>query len=377
METSPSGCLRVVDGDTTVFSDDAAVPVIGASAVKLFTASTALAVLGPDARFSTAVRARSVVDGTAGDLWLVGGGDPVLGTKPWAATLPAIGRVFTSLETLADRVVAAGLRQVTGQVIGDESRYDAQRLVPTMPARLVADAEVGPLSALTINDGFRSFGHPAIPFTDPPVDAASLFADLLRQRGVRVDGSASAGAAPSGTAEIASVSSPPVGELVHAMLRDSDNGTAELLVKELGRSVSGVGSSAAGVRAMRDHAASLGVPLGGVTLADGSGLGTADRLTCGALTAVLVADQAALEPRLSIAGVDGTLRRRFAFAPGLVRAKTGSLDGVAALAGYARTADGTSVAFAYVINGLNDDASGRAFQDRLVAALVSPYPETT
>lgn len=63
------------------------------------------------------------VDGrVAGDLWLVGGGDPVLGTNAWAAQLPASAPLFTSLNELADRVVRAGVRTDSGAVVGDDSR---------------------------------------------------------------------------------------------------------------------------------------------------------------------------------------------------------------------------------------------------------------
>ncbi|MDP1795027.1 MAG: D-alanyl-D-alanine carboxypeptidase/D-alanyl-D-alanine-endopeptidase [Acidimicrobiales bacterium] len=345
--------------------------LVGASITKLFTASAALRVLGPDARFRTTVRADPPVDGVlTGDLWLVGGGDPVLGTNAWAASLPAAARVHTSLETLADRVVAAGVRRVAGRIIGDESRYDANRLVPSMPARLIADGEIGPLSALSVNDGFRVSGHPGVPFTDPPADAAAVFARLLSERGVTAGGSG-AGEAFNGPAELAAVDSPPIGELVHAMLRDSDNGTAELLVKELGVRRFGSGSTSAGARAMGDTARSARVRLRGLALADGSGLGDANRVTCEALTSLLVHDSGLLATRLPVAAVDGTLRNRFKFAPGAIRGKTGSLDGVAALAGYAQAPDGGTIQFAYVVNGLANASSGRALQDQVAAAVVS------
>lgn len=368
---TPGGCLTVTAADRVLFEANPDGPVVPASLTKLLTAVAALDALGADTRLRTVVRVGAGAEGgvVAGDLWLVGGGDPVLGTTAWAArTSP---RLYTSLDALADQVVAGGVRRVEGQIVGDDSRYDADRYVESWPARFIADGEAGPLSALTVNDGFRVWGHPGVPFTDPPREAAALFADLLRARGVEVPGPAASGTAPPGV-ELAAIDSPTVGELVGAMLRDSDNGTAELLVKEVGLRRSGRGSTAAGVRAVAELLGAEGLPVQGSVIADGSGLSDAARLTCRLVTAILAARTDDLRPRLAVAGRDGTLATRFATAPvaGRLQAKTGSLDGVAALAGYAEDAGGSVVSFAYVINGLPHGASGRSLQDRLARVLV-------
>jgi len=376
---TPGGCLRVTAGDRVLYDVGTGAAVVPASVTKVFTAAAALRVLGPDRRLRTTARAAAApTDGVvAGDLWVVGGGDPVLGTDAWAAQLDPDERLYTSLDQLADRVVAAGVRRVEGRVLGDESRFDADRYVDTWPARLIRDGEAGPLSALSVNDGFATWGHPGVPFGDPPADAAALFAELLEARGVIIaGGGAAAGVAPPGSMELAGIDSATVGELVHAMLRDSDNGTAELLVKELGRQRLGEGSTEAGARVIVDVLGAVGVPFDGVTIADGSGLSDAARLTCQALTTLLARDADAMSGRLAVAGRDGTLARRFAGTPaaGRVRAKTGSLDGVAALAGYIDTANGTTVEFAYLINGLPIGEPGRTLQDRLASAVAVATP---
>ena len=375
---SQGGCLRVTAGDRVLFDGNPDAPVVPASTAKLFAGAAALRLLGPDARLRTTVRAVTVPgDGVVtGDLWLVGGGDPVLGTDAWAAQLDPERRVYTSLDVLADRLVAAGVRRVDGRIIGDESRYDGERYVDTWPARLIRDGEAGPLSALSVNDGFRTWGHPGVPFTDPPTDAAEIFAQLLTARGVTVAAAGAAGTAPRGAVELAGIDSPAVGELVHAMLRDSDNGTAELLVKELGLTRSGAGTTAAGTRVVRGILLDAGVGLAGVTVADGSGLSDAARVTCRSLTTVLARNVEALSDRLAVAGSTGTLARRFVGTPAAdrIRAKTGSLEGTAALAGYARTASGATVEFAYIVSGPSPAASHRSFQDRLALALVTSKP---
>jgi D-alanyl-D-alanine carboxypeptidase/D-alanyl-D-alanine-endopeptidase (penicillin-binding protein 4) len=375
---TPGGCISVMDGDRVVYEANDGAAVVPASVTKLFTAAAALDGLGADARLRTVVRtAAPPVDGVvAGDLWLIGGGDPVLGTEAWAGQLDSSLRLYTSLDVLADRVVAAGIRHVEGGVVGDESRYDADRYVDTWPDRLIADGEAGPLSALAVNDGFLIWGHPGVPFDDPPTQAAAIFAELLVARGVTMTAPAAAGRADTWAVEVAAVDSPTVGELVHAMLRDSDNGTAELLVKELGLQQFEEGSTAAGVRAVRELVGRSGIPLAGVTAADGSGLSEAARLTCTSVTMLLTTKAADLARRLAVAGQDGTLARRFLGTPvaGRLRAKTGSLDGVAALGGYVDNSSGTTLAFAYVVNGLMHDSSARSLQDALAAALVTTPP---
>lgn len=371
---TPGGCLRVTAGDRVLYDAQADRALAPASVTKLVTATAALEVLGPNTRLQTTVRAGSAPEAgvVGGDLWLVGGGDPVLGTDAWAARLAGDKALYTSLDTLADQVVAAGVRRVDGRVFGDETRYDSDRYVDTWPDRLVADGEAGPLSALTVNDGFRVWGHPGVPFANPPADAAALFTELLVARGVSVAGTPATGTASSTTVELAAIQSPPAGDLVHAMLRDSDNGTAELLLKEVGLQRAGEGSTAAGTRVVRQLLDRAGVPLDGVTIADASGLSDAARLTCGAVTSLLATRSADLAGRLAVAGRDGTLARRFRDTPvaGRLRAKTGSLDGVAALAGYASNTSGTPIVFAYLVQGLPHGASARVLQDSLAAALV-------
>ena len=373
---TPVGCISVVAGDITLYEANPATKVVPASVTKLLTAATALETLGADTRLRTSVRASGppVSGVVTGDLWLVGGGDPVLGTNAWASQMPGQARPYTSLDTLADRVVGAGVRRVSGRVVGDETRYDADRYVDTWPTRLVTDGEAGPLSALVVNDGFRVWGHPGVPFSDPPSDAAGLFTRLLADRGVAVSGRPAAGTAAAEAVDIAVTDSPPVAQLVHAMLRDSDNGTAELLLKEIGLRTFRLGSTAAGARGVEDTLRRGGVPMDGVIIADGSGLSDAARLTCRAVTGLLIRRFADLYPRLPVGGRDGTLARRFVDIGGAIRAKTGSLDGTAALAGYADNASGATLSFAYIVNGLPEGASARRLQDELARAIVSTPP---
>ena len=128
------------------------------------------------------------------------------------------------------------------------------------------------------------------------------------------------------------------------MDHESDNFTAELLLKELGALYGTRGSTAAGAAAVRDLLGNIGVPLAGVRIVDGSGLSLLDRLTAQALVAILEASwldpdiRPTLISALPVAGVSGTLERRMKTAParGNVIAKTGTTDEASALAGFVR-----------------------------------------
>jgi D-alanyl-D-alanine carboxypeptidase/D-alanyl-D-alanine-endopeptidase (penicillin-binding protein 4) len=376
-------CLAVHDAEGRVlYSWGADRTLKPASTVKLLTAAAVLRRIGATTRLVTEVRAaraprNGVVDG---DLWLVGGGDPLLATAEFVARpgSPGRPRPASRLEELADRIVRAGVREVRGRLIGDESRYDSARDVPTWKPEYVAQGQSGPLSALTVNRGFVRVRPTPVRATAPATHAAATLAALLAARGVRVAG-AGEGAAPRGAAAVAMLESLPVGELVAEMVTDSDNTAAELLTKELGFRFAGAGSTAAGLSVIRSTVAGLAPGVTeGLALLDGSGLDRADRATCAALTALLdaAAVKQMLRGALPVAARSGTLAERFVgtAAAGRIRAKTGSLDDVAALSGYARDAHGDELSFTMLVNDMPTDI-GRELVDRVGLVLVD-YPRT-
>ncbi len=377
---SSSSCLVVAEGTHVLYERQPDQAVIPASSLKLLTASVALRRLGPDARLVTTVRSAAGPGGgiVRGDLWLVGGGDPVLGTKGWADQRTHQPPLTSSLELLADRVVAAGVREVRGRVLGDDSRYDSNRSVASWPRRYLDDHEIGPLSALTVNDGFATWEPEPVPFDDPAGGAAAVFTELLRARGVVVAGDPAGGTAPAGSVEIAQLASPTVAELVADLIRESDNGTAELLVKELGVRSSAEGSTVAGLKVIAASLREMGVAPEGIHLVDGSGLDPTNRITCTALQELASAMDAGgpIDRGLAVAGFSGTLTKRFLDSPvkGRLRAKTGSLNHVAALVGRVEGGSGTVLTFTQVVNDIDTLAVGRRLQDDLGAVLAT-YPD--
>ncbi|MEO7557344.1 MAG: D-alanyl-D-alanine carboxypeptidase/D-alanyl-D-alanine-endopeptidase [Acidimicrobiales bacterium] len=384
-----SACLDVAVEGRHVFAAGTADPFTPASLQKLVTGAAAVSILGPDTRLTTRVKAAAAPEGgvVLGDLYLVGGGDPLLMTEEFAAHLKHPPAERTSAAALADAIAATGLKEVRGRLLGDDSRYDAERYPPSWPERFATEGESGPISALALDRGFDQF--PPTPeqrtpkehaAPDPPAHAATVLTQLLAARGVTIAGGAGSGVAPAGAVEIADLPSAPVQGMVAEMVRESDNLAAELLTKEVGVVTGGGGTTAAGTAAIRAELGRLGLPVDGTAQIDGSGLSEDDRETCALVSAVLVRDgpTGPISTNLPVAGQTGTLEKRFVGSAvvGRLRAKTGTLNQVTALAGVLPTARGVTVTFSYVLNlakparVTDDDLS---IQDRLVAVL-DTYP---
>jgi serine-type D-Ala-D-Ala carboxypeptidase/endopeptidase (penicillin-binding protein 4) len=351
-------CFAVV-GDSAYhagYHDD--VPLLPASTQKLMTAAAAVSVLGQDHTFTTAVVADGdPASGSVPRLWIVGGGDPVVATAPYAEP------VSTPLESLADAVVAAGVREVTGGIAGDDSRYADAWFLGVWPPSYHDHFESGPVSALTVNDGIPLVrGRPVI-VDDPAAYTASELTRLLAARGVRVGGTPAHETAPGGTHSVASVTSKPLRDIVTAMLVTSDNLTAELLTREVGLARSGQGTTAAGTAAIVAELQRLFVPVGGVTMQDGSGLSRGNRTTCRTLVGVLAL--------AALPGFD-VLSSGLPTVNGNVRAKGGYLDDVSGLAGFATYT--RPVRFALLLNGNVPRAPGPDLQRFLDALTAAPAP---
>lgn len=376
-EVTGDACLRVVDDGDVVVETGSGRAVIPASNQKLLVAAVALAVLGADHRFRTELVGPRPANGVvAGDIYLVGGGDPVLRTAdvPDPLRYPAFNT--TALEPLADQVVALGVTTIGGDVVGDGSRYDDEFRVPSWGDG-ITNVDAGPYDALLVNDGLISNGNYGL---DPSRTAARVFTDLLVARGVTVEGSAANAPRPADAdfTTLAFIESEPLTEILVELLHTSDNNTAEMLVKEIGVATTGEGTRPAGLAAVRTTLADWGVPLEGVELQDGSGLSRENRVTCEALTALLGSPVGTeLRALLPVAGRDGTLADQLlgTEAEGRLQAKTGTLTGVKALTGTQPDADGEPVDFAVVLNGdgVDDVEVYEPLWEDLVA-LIGEYP---
>lgn len=356
-------CLAVAIDGEEVFSSNPTLPLVPASTQKILTAYGVYELIGAAQSFQTQVVTDApLVDGVLdGNLVLIGGGDPLLATAAYTDRYEQQPHFRTAIEELADAVVAAGITEINGAVVGDETRYDVERYIPEWPERFtnVEQNQTGPLSALTVNDAFVSF-DPANPANslstaaaDPAAFAAAFFDDLLEERGVIIRQSAASGEAPAGSRPVASIQSEPISVATNQMVDISDNHAAELLLKEVGLATFGRGTTDDGALAIENLLRDRGFTMSETDVVDGSGLASENRLTCRLLVEVL--DDSAggpLHDGLAVAGETGTLRERLVGtrAQGRVAAKTGRLNEVGALAGTVEASDGTEITFAWIAN---------------------------
>jgi D-alanyl-D-alanine carboxypeptidase/D-alanyl-D-alanine-endopeptidase (penicillin-binding protein 4) len=328
VQLSQTGALAVeLATGRPVFARNSAVPYAPASTEKLAVTLAALSILGPTFRFQTEVLGEGSQQGAVwrGSLVLQGHGDPTLSSG--------------DLRDLALQLRRLGLRRVSGGVLGDESWFDSRRTGPGWRASFYLN-ESPPLSALAV-DRARYRGAVS---SQPALGAALAFRDALRAAGIAVAGRVATGRADADAFPLALVTSPALAAIVRSMDLQSDNFTAELLLKELGAVAGDRGTSAAGAVVVTRQLAAADVPLAGVRIADGSGLSPLNRLTPNALVAILEAAWATPQVRarflaaLPVAGMTGTLHDRMRRPParGNVLAKTGTTSGASALSGFVR-----------------------------------------
>jgi D-alanyl-D-alanine carboxypeptidase/D-alanyl-D-alanine-endopeptidase (penicillin-binding protein 4) len=362
----------VLDATTgeSLYSYEPEALAIPASTIKLATGAAVLATLGPADQLTTT----AVAGAERGEVVLVGGGDPTLAIDD-AGFYPDAAR----LDVLAEQVEAALSGTDVTQVTVDSTLFTGPVHGP-WDSDIPGGGYVGPITAL-MTDGGRvdrdaKPNRAADRWDEPDLAAGRQFAELLGLDGDDV----ARGEAPASARELGRVSSPPIQRLVEIMLADSDNVIAEVLARQVavarGEPASFEGASVAMAETLEEE---LG--LAGAEFTDGSGLSRGNQLTATLLTDLLAAavgpdhpDLAGVVTGLAVAGWSGTLANRYdddelAAAAGAVRAKSGTLAGVHALAGLVVTADGQLVAFALLANEAPD--SVRKQLDRVVASLAT------
>jgi D-alanyl-D-alanine carboxypeptidase/D-alanyl-D-alanine-endopeptidase (penicillin-binding protein 4) len=342
-----------------------------ASVEKLYTATTALERLGPAAQLPTAVYGIGhLAPGGVweGSLYLRGGGDPTFGSSSFIRS--HYGGAGASVQALVTQLVhGRGIQHVTGAIVGDESLLDTRRGEPSSGYAVDPFLE-GTLSGLAFNRGERGFERG---LHAPAAFAAHALWGTLKGRGVSIRGRWGAAPTPPGAVLLAQVASPPLAQLLGLMLPPSDNFFAETLLKDLGARFAGSGTTAAGAAVVR---ATIGSLFGlHPALVDGSGLSESDRTSpqqIGSLLVALAASPlgAALRSHLAVAGRSGTLlhRMRGTGAAGNCQAKTGTLTGVSNLAGYCRSANGHTVAFAVFTDAIGIEQA-HTVQDHIAISL--------
>lgn len=333
--------------DAPVFAHGEQQQLRPASCQKILTTVAALRTLGTDYRYRTTL----LLDGTiadstlSGTLYLRGGFDPLFDR--------------TDLLALVDSLTTAGIRRISGRVVFDHSMKDTS----TRGWGWCWDDKVTALTPL-LYEGREGLEH--------------RFLSALREAGLDVNDDIEYRETPRSATTLAERTH-NIDQALLPILKNSDNLFAESLFYQLaaesGRSYADHKRAA---RAVEKMLAAAGATGGTYQIADGSGLSLYNYLTPRVLVATLRyayrhdAVYRHLLPALPIAGTDGTLRKRMTSgnAQGNVRAKTGTVEGVSTLAGYCTAANGHTLCFAIMNQGILHTATGRNFQDRVCRALV-------
>ena len=438
-----------LDQSDTLFSESPDSALSPASNLKLLTTAAALRILGPDFRFQTYLLSDSNVadDILEGDLVLYGTGDPGISDLFFQERDDV-------LELLADQLEEAGVRTVTGDLVADASHLPGPLRPYSWDPKDLNDHFAAPISALSFNENVVSFRvapsdragsrpevhtipesagldvdnlaitsprgtrphlsilreYPLDPIRieggialgardawrqmtvpSPPHFAASIFRNVLLERGIRILGDIRVVESPdksvltgitspthrerSRVRILAKHSSPPLSEYISVINKRSNNLFAELVFRTMGRTQEGSGSLEASARAVSAALTEIGVPMEGVVQLDGSGLAAGNRTSASTFVSVLQ-HMAETETwnhywaSLPQAGTRRELRRMYqTAAAGNLRAKTGTIEGVSALSGIVRSRDHERLAFSILLNGTPSTTRAKRVENLVGARL--------
>lgn len=340
---TPSITIRDISTGEIVFDYQGERGLVAASTAKVFTAAAALLRLDPDSVLTTNV----VADG------------------PTTAVVKAAGDVSLNDAAIAD--LATQIRKNLPEVsivLVDTTAWQAPEFLDSWDRRDIDGGFIAPMQPIMLNGGRLGGETGNLARSHQPArDVAKALADEL---GVQTFGETSAPAAKDAKV-IASITSQTLYERLEVMLQDSDNVLAEAIGRE--------------VNAQDPAATTLSVlePIlegNNVRLFDNSGLSLDNRISAKALDAIIyhaATDTPQLRPLLQllpVAGGSGTLESRYgdATSRGWVRAKTGTLDAVASLAGTIQARSGRVYSFAMICND-TDVMSARAGMDELATVV--------
>ena len=350
-----------------------------ASTTKLLTLGAALSTLGPEHTFTT----RAVRGEKPREVVLVGGGDPLLASRPLTvaeagATYPARADVTSLALAAADAMGRKGRVKVRF----DDSLFTGPTDNPAWRSDYVPDDIVSPITSLMVDSGIEP--DDSSRSDDPSLAAARAFAAALADAGLQVAGDPQRVVVQPGAEELASVESAPLAQIAERILDVSDNEGSEVVAHHVGLATSGTGSFEGGAAGVLGALAEMGIDVSADEVYDGSGLSRRNRVAATTLLTLLQRasgpDGEALRSLVTgmpVAGFTGSLAYRFdegpALARGMVRAKTGTLSGVHALAGIAVGRDGEPMAFVFAADKVADGDKYDAQEalDRAAAALAA------
>ncbi len=405
-------------------------PLIPASTMKVVTSATALQVLNPDFTFVTEILADRVRGGSVGNLFLKGSGDPYLvseelfaltralrdkglqeirgnvvvddsyflpeppldeneklGPRSYHAPYSALSLNFNSIKTLVQPAARPG--QPAQIIIDPVSEYSIVKAnVKTIKGSKPAQVEITKQTTPEDREILRIDGAIGVEAPEwrryvnvamPSLYFGEVFKEFLLREGIRVIGKVVRGKVPPSAIAYHEFNSRPLGGIVYWLDKFSNNFMAEQIGMAMGAKVHGApGTREKGLSVIRKHLLSCGVSEESFSLSEASGLSRNNRLSASALVRVLreasrdFSYNAEYMASFGVAGVDGTLKEKFTD-PAVkrrLRAKTGTLRGVNALAGYGVTPSGKTFVLAVIVNSLEKGSGLIDFGDRIVRSIM-------
>ncbi|GJQ59714.1 MAG: peptidase M15 [Candidatus Scalindua sp.] len=410
--------------------------------MKLLTTATALVYLGPDFVYETKVFYRGVLSSRGklqGDIVIQGSGDPNISGRFYSDEITAVPSSW------AKSVEEYGIKTITGDVIGDDTIFDRKFICDSWPKDQLSEWYCAPVCGLSFNDNcidiilnpnqelgglayvntepktsyIKIFntckttdlqskhlysvhrrphtnsiyvkGHiwsksgpqrAWVTIQDPALYTATVFKEILEDRGINVMGVARVGKASEKTGKnklyTLAVTTSSLRQSIDVANKRSQGFYAEQLVKTVGAHIKKEGSFSAGLAVMGDFLAKLGFSKNQYQIDDGSGLSKKNRLSPLMITHLLRfmynhEERDIFWESLSISGVDGTLKNRLTQAPyqSRVRAKTGYVLGTSTLSGYVESVKGEIIIFSILLNEIRGSIrQAKRLQDIICRLLV-------
>ncbi len=344
------------DFDKVMYELDPGMAMIPASITKIVTGATAYSKLGANYVIPTIAYTddNDIKDGIInGNLYIKGFGDPDLNSG--------------DIQTLADEITKKGIKEITGNIVADESYFDNNY----KGLSGIYKGDTGPsywpyVTALSLD---KSAGA---------LSAGKLLSSDLVTLGVNVQGTVIQGVTPTGAKEVAQISH-GIYDVLAYMLKESDNHSAITMFKLLGAKFKNTPASLEdGQEVINSFLTELGVERYSYEILEGSGLTRYNKVTAEMFIKILkfmYDDRFTFDyfmNSLSIAGKDGTLKKRMigTEAEGNVYAKTGTINSVSSLSGYVIDKDNEILIFYIVMNGFGSNATDmRAAQDDIAISL--------
>ena len=376
-------------GDT-LYSRNAGKLFMPASNMKIITSAAALTLLGPDYRYRTTFLTDGEVRDSLldGNLLVIGRGDPTVSDR-------MRGTATTVMDALADSLRAHRIRQISGSLarVGNafpDSIYgygwewdDLGEYYGAGVDELIFNEGMAPTKLRPAPDTARDSLYSG-PAKSPAKAYLDALHDALVRKSIRMDGTVrdSVLSTPFKMDTLFVLVSPPLRDILPALMKPSQNQIAEILLRTIGLERGGLGTADSARKIVGQQLLAWGVQPDGFVIRDGSGLSDQDLLTPETIVRVLDRIQrdtafAAYYNSMPIAGVDGTIDTRMKGTPaeGNVHAKTGTLSKARSLSGYVTTADGERLIFSILANNTTTPGSAVTHVADVIAAALAGFRE--